>query len=264
MIPRMPRRVAAMTSLSIVLLLVTMSAVASAQSPGAASSAGTASSAGAAASPGTGAAAMGLDGTWTLDPTIGSYDYAANDFSGSWAGYRAQEQLVGLGGTAAVGRTPHITGTITLAGTQLTGANLSVDLTTLASNESMRDGQLGRQGVQTDQFPTATFVLTQPIELGSIPAEGTPISVTAVGDLTLHGVTKNVSIPMTAVQQGDIIGVSGSLTFPWGDFGMTQPTSMKVVSLAADVTMEFQAFFRHDTGVPAASPATSPAASPAG
>ena len=37
---------------------------------------------------------------------------------------------------------------------------------------------------------------------------------------------------MAAVQQGDIIGVSGSLTFPWGDFGMTQPTSMRVVSLA--------------------------------
>ena len=59
----------------------------------------------------------------------------------------------------------------------------------------MRDGQLGRQGVQTDQFPTATFVLTAPIDLGTIPAEGTPVDVTAVGDLTLHGVTKSVSDP---------------------------------------------------------------------
>ena len=44
-------------------------------------------------------AADSLDGTWTLDQSIGSYDYAASDFSGSWAGYRAQEELVGLGGT---------------------------------------------------------------------------------------------------------------------------------------------------------------------
>jgi len=117
--------------------------------------------------------------------------------------------------------------------------------------------------VQTDQFPTATFVLTAPIDLGSIPAEGTSLNVTATGDLTLHGVTKSVQIPIAAVQQGDIIGVSGSLTFPWEDFGMTQPSSMRVVSLADSVTMEFQAFFRHDTGAPAASPAASPAGSSA-
>ena len=165
----------------------------------------------------------------------------------------------GSAAATAVGRTPDINGSITLAGTQLTGADLSVDLTTLASDESMRDGQLGHQGVQTDQFPTATFVLTEPIDLGTLPAEGSPINVTAVGDLTLHGVTKNVQIPLAAVRSGDIIGVSGSLTFPWGDFGMTQPSSMKVVSLADTVTMEFQAFFRHDTGAPGASPAASPA-----
>ena len=199
-------------------------------------------------------APVGLDGTWTIDHTIGSYDYAANDFSGSWAGYRAQEELVGVGGTTAVGRTPNIDGSITLAGTQVTAADLTVDLTTLASDESMRDGQLGRQGIQTDQFPTATFVLTAPIDLGTIPAEGTSINVTATGDLTLHGVTKSVQIPMAAVQQGDIIGVSGSLTFTWDEFGMTQPSSMKVVSLANDVTMEFQAFFRHDSTTPGASP----------
>ena len=108
----------------------------------------------------------------------------------------------------------------------------------------MRDGQLGRQGIQTDQFPTATFLLTEPIELGSVPPEGEPIFATAVGDLTLHGVTRNVSIPLAAVQQGDVVGVAGSLTFTWEDFGMEQPTSMRVVSLANDVTMELQVFFR--------------------
>ena len=58
--------------------------------------------------------AIDLDGNWKVDPTIGSFDFAAGDFSGSWAGYRVQEQLVGVGGTNAVGRTPDITGTIAL------------------------------------------------------------------------------------------------------------------------------------------------------
>jgi polyisoprenoid-binding protein YceI len=190
--------------------------------------------------------AVSLGGTWTVDPSIGSFDYAAGDFSGSWAGYRVQEQLVGLAGSTAVGRTPDITGTITLAGTQLTAADLSVDLTTLVSDSSLRDGQLGRQGVQTDQFPTATFVLTAPIELGHVPVEGEQVSVTATGDLTLHGVTKSVQIPLKATLTQDVIGVSGSLAFTWEDFGMEQPSSQRVASLADDVTMEFQVFMRKD------------------
>jgi hypothetical protein len=60
-----------------------------------------------------------------------------------------------------------------------------------------------------------------------------------------------VSIPLNAIWSGDIVGVSGSLTFTWADFGMEQPTSMRVVSLADDVTMELQVFFRRDaSGTP--------------
>jgi polyisoprenoid-binding protein YceI len=204
------------------------------------------------------AATGSLDGTWTVDPTIGSFDYAAGDFSGSWVGYRVQEELVGVGGVEAVGRTPDVSGSISLSGTTLSAAELEADLTTLRSDQSMRDGQLGGQGIQTDQFPTATFVLTQPIELDSLPAENEPIQVTAVGDLTLHGVTQEVSIPLAAVRAGDVIGVAGSLTFAWEDFGMERPSSMRVVSLADDVTMELQVFFRQ-----AAATEAEPSASPA-
>jgi polyisoprenoid-binding protein YceI len=192
------------------------------------------------------AVADALSGTWTVDPSIGSFDYAANDFSGSWVGYRVQEELVGLGGAVAVGRTADVGGTLALAGSAITSTEMNADLTTLQSDQSMRDGQLGRQGIQTDQFPTATFVLTEPIELGTLPAEGEEVTATAVGDLTLLGVTQSVSIPPGAVWSGDVIGVAGSLTFRWEDFGMDRPQSMKVVSLADDVTMEFQVFFRKD------------------
>ena len=228
---------------------VALPGLAAAQSPSAAPVASTAP-----------AASSALDGTWTIDPTIGTFDYDAGDFSGSWVGYRAQEELVGIGGTEAVGRTPAVTGSITLAGTQITAADLTADLTTLRSDQSMRDGQLSMQGVQTGQFPTATFVLTQPIELGAHPGRGHAHHGRRVGDLTIHGVTKNVTIPLNAVWQGDIIGASGSITFPWEDFGMDRPSSMRVVSLADTVTMELQVFFRHQAAGAEASPAASPAA----
>jgi len=204
-------------------------------------------------------AAVVLDGTWTIDPSIGSFDYAAGDFSGSWAGYRVQEELAMIGGVTAVGRTPEITGSLTLAGTTLTAADLVVDLTTLESDDGRRDGQLANQGIESATYPTATFVLAEPIELGTLPAEGEGRTVQAVGDLTIHGVTQRVTIPLATIRQGDIIGVAGSITFRWEDFGMEKPRSMIVISLADDVTMELQAFFRHDAAAPAPSPAASPA-----
>jgi len=239
-LPRTLRTAALVTALAAVTALPGLTL---AQSPSAAPAASTA--------PATDA---GVDGTWSVDPTVGTFDYDAGDFSGSWVGYRVQEELAGVGGVEAVGRTPDVTGTITLQGTTLTAADLTADLTTLRSDQSMRDGQLGRQGIQTDQFPTATFVLASPIELGALPAEGEQVTVDAIGDLTLHGVTRSVTIPLGVVRVGDVIGAAGSVSFTWADFGMEQPTSMRVVSLADEVTMELQVFFRKDAAA-GASPA---------
>ena len=193
--------------------------------------------------PATALPAGALDGTWSVNPAIGSFDYDTGDFSGSWVGYRVQEELVSVGGTTAVGRTPRVTGSLTIDGATVTEASFEADLSTLESDESMRDRQLARQGIQTDDFPTATFVLTEPIELGTLPAVGDDIELTAVGDLTIHGVTQSVSIPLHAALHDGVIGAAGSLTFTWDDFGMERPSAQRVVSLADDVTMETQLFF---------------------
>ncbi len=66
-----------------------------------------------------------IAGTWTLDTSIGSFD----DFSGSFVGYRVQEELAGIGGQTAVGRTPDVTGSLTIEGTTLSAAQVTADLT---------------------------------------------------------------------------------------------------------------------------------------
>lgn len=215
--------------------------------PGASAPAGssqpTATAAPTIAPAGTPIPAGALDGTWSVDPGLGSFDYDSGDFSGSWVGYRVGEQLVGVAGSTAVGRTPEVTGSLVIAGTTIPQASFEANLASLVSDESARDGQLRRQGVQTDRFPTATFVLTQPIDLGSLPADGQDVAITASGELTVHGVTKPVTITLHAALHGDVIAAVGSLTFAWEDFGMDRPTAARVVSLADDVTMETQLFF---------------------
>ena len=185
------------------------------------------------------AVAAGLDGTWTVDSSIGSFE----DFSGSFVGYRVTEELVGIGTSTAVGRTPDVTGSLTLAGSTITDASFDADLTTLQSDSGMRDGQLGRQGLETDSYPTATFLLAESIELDAMPADGQTIEATAVGDLTLHGVTKQVEIALEARLTDGVVTVVGSLPVAFGDYGMTSPESMRVLSIDENGTMEFQLQF---------------------
>ena len=186
-------------------------------------------------------ASAGLDGTWNVDTSIGSF----SDFSDSFVGYRVQEQLASIGANTAVGRTPAVSGSMTIDGTTVTAATITADLTGLKSNDDRRDGQLTHQGIETSTFPTATFTLTSPIDLGSVPADGQEVTVTAKGQLTLHGVTKDVQIPLTAQISGGVIEVAGSLPITFADYGIQKPNSFAVLSIAGEGTMELQIFFTH-------------------
>jgi polyisoprenoid-binding protein YceI len=200
-----------------------------------ATSAPVASAAGASTAP----AAAGLEGTWTIDPGVGSFA----DFSGSFVGYRVQEELANIGAAEAVGRTPDVTGSLTLSGSTITAASITADLTTLQSDKPMRDGQLSRQALETATYPEATFVLTQPIELGSVPADGGTFQATATGDLTIHGQTRSVQIPLQAKLSNGVVTVVGSLDVAFADYGMASPQSMMVLSVADHGVMELQLHF---------------------
>jgi polyisoprenoid-binding protein YceI len=184
--------------------------------------------------------ADGLDGTWTVDPSIGSFD----DFSSSFAGYRVDETFVGNEANTAVGRTPDVTGTLTLDGSSITAVAVTVNMTTLRSDDDRRDGRLREQAIETGRFPEATFTLTSPIDLGSAPAEGVTITAMATGDLTLHGVTKTVDVPVEARLTGDVVSVTGSIEVAFADYDIDQPTSFIVLSIEDHGIMEFQLHFR--------------------
>ena len=184
--------------------------------------------------------AAGIDGTWTVDTSIGSF----SDFSASFVGYRVDENLANVGSATAVGRTPGVQGTMTVSGASISAVSITADLTGLASDKSMRDGQLRQQALETDRFPTATFELTTPIQLGHAPADGETIKVTATGNLTLHGVTRAVSIPLQAKLSGGVVTVVGTLPISFADYSISPPQSMMVLSVADSGTMELQLHFK--------------------
>jgi polyisoprenoid-binding protein YceI len=116
-------------------------------------------------------------------------------------------------------------------------------MTTLQSDDDRRDNQLHERGLETDRFPTATFKLTEPIDVGTKPAQGQQIHVAATGDFTLHGVTKSVQVPITAQWSGDRIEAIASLDVALADYQITPPTGFLVLSIADTGTVEMHLLF---------------------
>lgn len=182
----------------------------------------------------------GPDGTWAVDTTIGSF----SDFSSSFVGYRVNETFADNRANTAVGRTPAVSGSLVLAGTKITNVEIAADLTRLQSDDNRRDGRLRDQAIETSTFPQATFRLSAPIDLGAAPVDGATITATATGELTLHGVTRTVTVPIEARLSGDVVTVTGSITIPFSDYSIQRPTSFLVLSIEDHGVMELQLHFR--------------------
>jgi polyisoprenoid-binding protein YceI len=187
----------------------------------------------------------------------GSAPVSAAQVAGTWsvaggsvAGYRVREQLAFLTAPSdAVGRTSSITGSATVSGSAgaltVSTASFNVDVSSLSSDRSMRDNRIHSIGLESDRFPTATFVLTAPLTLPASATSGTAVHVSATGKLTIHGVTKTETIPLDARISGSQIEVVGSITFGWGDFGMQAPSIGGFVSVTDSATMEFDLKLAH-------------------
>ena len=178
-----------------------------------------------------------LAGTWTVG-------------DGTVVGYRVREQLASLAAqTDAVGRTSSVTGSATLEASgdsvTVTDASFEADLTTLTSDDGRRDRRIRELGLESARFPAATFELTSRIGVPAAALAGQTVEVTLVGDLTIHGLTRSVTIPAQAHLNGAQIEVLGSLSFPFSDFGMTPPSIGGFVNVGADATLEFVLVLAH-------------------
>ena len=156
------------------------------------------------------AAGGGIDGTWAATTE-------------SQLGYRVKEVLFGQS-TEGVGRTNAITGALSVAGTTVASGDFTVDMTTLSSDSGNRDNQVQGRIMDTSTYPTATFVLSEPIELGTIPAEGETVTATATGDLTLRGTTQPVTFDVQARLNAGNIEVDGSIPIVFADWGIPNPS----------------------------------------
>ena len=176
---------------------------------------------------------VNLDGVWSVDTALGSFE----DYSSSWAGYRVGEELSGIGTTEAVGRTPAVSGTLEIAGATVVVAVVDVDLTTLVSDRPQRDG-LVQRALDTSQFPSARFELAEPVSFDALPAAGESVTATVAGTFSVHGASRPVVITVEATWIEGVVIVGGIFEIRFEDYGIDPPRAPVVLSVEDTGTVE--------------------------
>ena len=164
-------------------------------------------------------------------------DGAWNVGSGSLAGYRVQEVLLGQNATA-VGRTSEIWGSLTIAGTTVTKGSFTVNMASVVSDQSERNAHFDGPIMDVAQYPTATLTLTAPLNLGAIPTNRAVGHYNAIGALDMHGVTKTVSFTVSAERSGDEIDVLADITIPFAEWDISNPSIGGFVTTANSGVLE--------------------------
>ena len=160
---------------------------------------------------------------------------------GSEVGYRVSEVLFGID-TEGVGRTEDVTGSVTLIDTTMTEAEFTVDVASMKSDDGRRDGQFRGRIMETQTFPTASFTLTSPIDLGVTATEGATLDTTISGELTMHGVTNPVSFEIAAKIEGNRLGVIGTIPVTFVDYDIVDP-SITGITVKPEGVIEFVLVF---------------------
>jgi polyisoprenoid-binding protein YceI len=173
--------------------------------------------------------------------------------SGNEARWRVRERLASFDfPNDAVGTTHDIGGAIVLGADgqpDSTASKITVNLTTLESDRSMRDNYIKHRTLETDRYPTAVLVPTRFLRMRTpMPDTGT-FTFEIVANLTVHGVTKQTTWLVTAVGKNGGFSGTALTRVTFEDFQMAQPRVPILLSIEDEINLEYQFSF-----VPQANP----------
>jgi polyisoprenoid-binding protein YceI len=165
-----------------------------------------------------------LSGTWQVE-------------AGSKAGFRVQETVLGASNYAG-GITKAVTGTIVISSDSVAAATLRVDLAAIKVGGKPQPQFAA--SLATHRYPIATFTLTRPTALPSAFVHGRTVTLSAIGELTMHGSTRSVTVTLTARRDGPALQAAGSIPITFAPWHIAQPTGFGFLgSLASRGTAEF-------------------------
>lgn len=162
---------------------------------------------------------------------------------GNEARYRVREQLAGVDfPNDAIGKTSRVDGSIAVAADGTVSGDESrftIDLASLTSDRDRRDNYLRRNTLQTEQHPSAVFVpkVIHGIKF-PLPQSG-ELKFQMVGDLTIKGVTKEVTWDVVAKSEGGSLTGQAKTRFTFADLQLEKPRVRSVLTVDDDITLEY-------------------------
>lgn len=160
------------------------------------------------------AASTELDGTWEV-----AKGRANNHTS---VGFTFNEVLPAEKTTTS-GSTTEVTGQADISDSTLKTAAVTVDMDELTTDKKVRDQNMKSKLFEVDEFPVATFTLTEPADLSAVPDDGSAATVSLTGDLTIHGETKQVTNDFQVVRDADTVVLGGDIPLNRLDYGVETP-----------------------------------------
>jgi polyisoprenoid-binding protein YceI len=120
--------------------------------------------------------------------------------------------------------------------------NIVMQVSSIKSDEGSTMNNKTYKALKSDQFPTITFLLTQPVAVSS---GSTPLSVVAKGNLTIAGVTRSITIPIKISADGNKkITIAGAQQVKMTDYGVDPPTALFGMLKTGDaITISFNTNF---------------------
>lgn len=155
-----------------------------------------------------------IDGEWKVTNRPGS--------NHSSAGFTIDEVLPGERRTTS-GSTKSVSGTVTIEGGTLTAGEIDVDMTAITSDSDVRDNNVRRKILLTDQYPNASFSVTEPVDLSGIPEDGAIAQIELTGDLTIMDQTNEITDTFDVARSGDRLLVAGDIHINRLDYGVETP-----------------------------------------
>jgi len=121
--------------------------------------------------------------------------------------------------------------------------NIVMQVNSIKSDEGSTMNNKTYKALKSDQFPTITFSLTQPVV--PITSNADPYSVVAKGNLTIAGVTRPVTIPIEiSTDRNKKITIVGAQQVRMTDYGVDPPTALfGVLKTGDDITISFNTTF---------------------
>lgn len=120
------------------------------------------------------------------------------------------------------------------------GAEVHLPVKSFDTGNGLRDGKL-REVMAVEQQPEVVFTLTSfspECLLEAVELEH-PCAATAQGILTIRGVKKEITFPVSLIAHADHISLNGGDTLLWREYGVEDPSIM-VARLAEKVAVHFE------------------------